>query len=70
MAPEIPIDVWATRALELGVAIAGARQFTFDDRPIQSTRLGFTLHSEAELEEAARRMASALRSVRGKAKGR
>ena len=63
VARDVPLDAWASRALEQGVAFAGAQEFAFDGQPVRGMRLGFSRHSEAELEEAARRMAAALRGV-------
>ena len=60
--PEIDLDRWSTAGLEHGVAFVPGRRYAFDGRWVQATRLGFTPLDELELEEAARRMARALRA--------
>jgi DNA-binding transcriptional MocR family regulator len=42
------------------------RRYAFDGGQVQAMRLGFTPLDEKELDEAARRMAAALRGLRAK----
>ena len=56
----IDVDAWAARALAQGVAFQPGRQFAFDGGPVQGLRIGFANYPEPELEEVARRMATAL----------
>jgi len=58
--PQVDMDLWAQRALKLGVAIATGRQFDFQGRPKPNLRLGFSALNETELEEAVRRLTRAL----------
>jgi GntR family transcriptional regulator/MocR family aminotransferase len=60
VAPDIDVSAWATRALAKGVAVQPGQEFAFDGRARPYLRLGFAQLEEAELEEAVRRMASAL----------
>jgi GntR family transcriptional regulator/MocR family aminotransferase len=60
----LDVDAWATQSLEQGVAFQPGRQFAFEAGPVQGLRLGFANHDEAELEEVARRMAAALKTMR------
>ena len=57
----IDIDDWVPRALAHGVAFRAGRMYDFHGARQPYTRLGFTYHDEAELADAARRMAQALR---------
>jgi GntR family transcriptional regulator/MocR family aminotransferase len=59
----LDVDAWATQALEQGVAFQPGRQFAFEAGPVPGLRLGFANHDEAELEEVARRMAAALKTL-------
>jgi len=59
----LDVDAWAARALEQGVAFRPGRVFAFDGRPVPALRMGFANYPEAELEEAARRMRTALREL-------
>ncbi len=59
------VDRLAARALELGVAVQPGRQFAFDARPVAGLRVGFSNYPEPELEEVARRLGAALRSMSG-----
>jgi GntR family transcriptional regulator/MocR family aminotransferase len=63
-APGIDVDRWAERALGFGVAFNGGRMYDAAGAYQPCIRLGFTFLSEAELEEAARRMAAALAALR------
>jgi GntR family transcriptional regulator/MocR family aminotransferase len=56
----IDVDAWAQRARERGVDFRTGRSFAFDGRARPSLRLGFASLSEAELEEAVRRLVAAL----------
>jgi GntR family transcriptional regulator/MocR family aminotransferase len=60
----IDVDRWAERALDFGVAFNGGRMYDAEGAYQPCIRLGFTFLSEAELEEAARRMAAALAALR------
>jgi len=60
----LDVDAWAARALEQGVAFRPGRLFAFDGRPVPALRMGFANYPEAEMEEAARRMRTALRELR------
>jgi len=64
VAPDIDVDRWLECALPMKVAFASGLEFAFDRRPRPNVRLVFSRHTEAELEEAARRMAAALRASR------
>jgi GntR family transcriptional regulator / MocR family aminotransferase len=59
--PGIDLERWSKAGLEQGVAFVPGRRYAFDDGPVQAVRLGFAPLDESELEEAARRMALALR---------
>jgi GntR family transcriptional regulator/MocR family aminotransferase len=61
----VDVDRLAARALELGVAVQPGRQFAFDARPVPGLRVGFSNYPEPELEEVARRLGAALRSLGG-----
>jgi GntR family transcriptional regulator/MocR family aminotransferase len=63
-APGIDVDRWAEQALACGVAFRGGRMYDAEGAYQPCMRLGFTFHTEAELEEAARRMATALAALR------
>lgn len=55
-------EAWAERArARHGVAFVPGGRFAFDQRPRPNLRLGFARLTEAELAEAARRMAAALK---------
>lgn len=58
----IDVDAWALRALERGVAFRPAREFEFQRRALPFLRLGFTSLREGEIDEAALRLARALRA--------
>lgn len=58
------VCAWAERALAAGVRVAPARRFTFDGRPRPAFRLGYASLTEAEIDEAVRRLAGARASVR------
>jgi GntR family transcriptional regulator/MocR family aminotransferase len=62
--PSIDLERWSAAGLEHGVAFVPGSRYAFDDGPVQAVRLGFTPLDETELEEAARRMALALRECR------
>jgi len=55
----VDVDAWAREALSLGVVIRSGRMYDFDGGSQSYLRLGFTCHNERELQEAARRMATA-----------
>lgn len=57
----INVDAWASRARAAGVIVTPGRQFAFDGRPRPFLRLGYARLTEAELGEAARRLANACR---------
>jgi len=59
-APGIDLDAWSSRARACGVAFRPGRMYDFHGACQPATRLGFTFHDEAELAEAARRMAKGL----------
>ncbi|MFL5493873.1 MAG: PLP-dependent aminotransferase family protein [Gemmatimonadales bacterium] len=61
---DIDVDRWAERGLDFGVAFNGGRMYDAQGEYQPCIRLGFTFLTEAELEEAARRMAAALAAVR------
>jgi GntR family transcriptional regulator/MocR family aminotransferase len=58
--PPHAVEAWAARAAELGVVFRGARCYDFAGRAIPFARLAFTFLTEAELDEAVRRMACVL----------
>jgi GntR family transcriptional regulator / MocR family aminotransferase len=64
--PAIDLDRWSDLALEQGVAFVPGRRYAFDGGEVHAMRLGFTPLDERELDEAARRMAAALRGLRAK----
>jgi GntR family transcriptional regulator/MocR family aminotransferase len=55
---------WSRAAHDRGVVFQIGRQFAFDARPIPHVRLGFAGLDERGLQEAARRMATALADLR------
>ena len=64
VAPSIDTDAWALAGEKRRVIFRGAALFDFAGRSRPFVRLGFTYHNEAELREAAVRMAEALPTVR------
>jgi len=64
VAPEVDVDAWAREALRHGVAIRSGRMYDVDGGYQPHLRLGFSYHDEAELTEAARRLAVALKALR------
>jgi GntR family transcriptional regulator/MocR family aminotransferase len=56
----IDLPRWERAGDQLGVIFRGARIFDFFGKEQPFLRLGFTYHDEAELDEAAARMARAL----------
>ena len=63
VAPDVDLAAWGTRAGELGVSFRGGAVYDFKGQPRHNARLAFTYHDEAELAEAARRLARALPAV-------
>jgi GntR family transcriptional regulator/MocR family aminotransferase len=59
VADELDAEAWASAAAVEGVLVRGARMYDFYERPQNFFRLGFSFHDEAELDEAARRLARA-----------
>jgi len=66
VASDIDVDRWAERSLSLKVAFAPGREFAFDGKSWPNARLAFARLNEAELQEAVRRIASALPVRRAK----
>jgi len=60
----IDTATWAQAGAREGVVFNDARGCDFHERDTSHLRLGYSFHDEAELEEAARRMARALMRVR------
>jgi GntR family transcriptional regulator/MocR family aminotransferase len=56
----IDIDRWVRAGEALGVRFRGGGMFDYFGRALPYLRLGFTYHNEAELADAASRMARAL----------
>ena len=56
----IDVDAWVAEGERAGVRFASARSYDIEQRESQFMRLGFSYHDEAELDEAARRMARSL----------
>lgn len=61
---DIDIAAWARAGERQGVLFCGARVYSFDGSDEPYLRLGFSYHDEAELADAARRMARALKQIR------
>jgi GntR family transcriptional regulator/MocR family aminotransferase len=61
---DIDIARWERAGERQGVLFCGAQVYDFHDRAEPCLRLGFSYHDEAELADAARRMARALKQVR------
>ena len=61
--PAVDLDRWSERGVEHGVGFLPGRRYAFDGGPVHAVRLGFSPLDEQELEEAARRMAQALREL-------
>ncbi|MGZ6035587.1 MAG: aminotransferase class I/II-fold pyridoxal phosphate-dependent enzyme, partial [Myxococcaceae bacterium] len=61
--PGVDLDRWAELGVEHGVGFLPGRRYAFDGGPVHALRLGFTPLEEQELEEAASRMAAALRAM-------
>ncbi|HEU4537390.1 MAG TPA: PLP-dependent aminotransferase family protein [Polyangiaceae bacterium] len=59
-APGVDVDAWARRAHEAGVTFQPASHFALGPRPLDFARLGFAACDEAQLAEAARRLAQTL----------
>jgi GntR family transcriptional regulator/MocR family aminotransferase len=60
----IDVAEWARAGEREGVIFCDSRRYDLLQREQPYVRLGFTYHDEAELEEAARRMARALKRMR------
>jgi GntR family transcriptional regulator/MocR family aminotransferase len=60
----IGMSAWIEAGEREGVRFASARAYDFAQREEKFMRLGFSYHDEAELDEAARRMARALGKAR------
>lgn len=58
--PAVDLIEWSRRGEAAGVSFMPGGIFSVDGSPVSATRLGFSLHSEAELTEAVRRMRRAL----------
>jgi GntR family transcriptional regulator/MocR family aminotransferase len=58
--PDLDLAAWSARAEAAGVIFRGGRMYDFHKAAIPFARLGFTAHTEAELEEAVRIMAQVL----------
>lgn len=63
VAPEIDVEAWAARALELGVVFRPGRQMDFHGAAVQGLRIGFASAEEDELVEVARRLRKALQGL-------
>jgi GntR family transcriptional regulator/MocR family aminotransferase len=61
--PAVDLDRWSERGVEHGVGFLAGRRYAFDGGQVHAVRLGFTPLDEQELDEAARRMATALREM-------
>lgn len=61
--PAVDLDRWSERGVEHGVGFLPGRRYAFDGGQVHAVRLGFTPLDEQELDEAARRMATALREM-------
>src|SRR5262249_3348255 len=57
-APGVDVDAWVERALGAGVAFQSGRRFRFGGEADDHARIGFAACEEAELVEAARRLAA------------
>lgn len=66
VAPDIDLEAWQRRSLSRGAYFLIGRQFAIDGAPVQSVRLGFALHDEAESATALRRLADALPVAAGR----
>lgn len=64
VADGIDVGAWERAGEKLDVLFRGAGIFDFFGREQSFLRLGFTYHNEAELSEAASRMAIALKQLR------
>lgn len=62
VAPEIDLLSWEQQGLEAGVIFQTGRRFSFGE-VLHCVRLGYGLRTEAEIGEAVRRMARALKTV-------
>ncbi len=60
----IQVERWKQRAAEQGVAMATGRDFDREGRALPFVRLAFARYTEAEMAEAVRRLAKALRATR------
>ncbi len=60
----IDVSAWATAGQREGVLFKDARTYDFFNREQPYMRLGFSYHDETELNEAALRMAQALKHIR------
>ena len=61
VADGIQVERWKQRAAEQGVALATGRDFDREGRTLPYVRLAFARYTEAEMAEAVRRLAKALR---------
>jgi GntR family transcriptional regulator/MocR family aminotransferase len=64
VAEHVHVERWKQRAAEQGVALATGRDFDHDGRALPYVRLAFARYTEAEMAEAVRRLAKALRAAR------
>jgi len=60
----IHVERWKQRAAEQGVALATGRDFDREGRALPYVRLAFARYTEAEMAEAVRRLAKALKAAR------
>jgi GntR family transcriptional regulator/MocR family aminotransferase len=58
--PSIDVEAWAIRAERKGVLFYSGHHFDFQGQALPNLRLGFSTLNEDELQEAVRRMQSAL----------
>jgi GntR family transcriptional regulator/MocR family aminotransferase len=63
-ADHVNVERWKQRAAEQGVALATGRDFDREGRALPFVRLAFARYTEAEMAEAVRRLAKALRASR------
>ena len=64
VAADVSADAWAAAGRARGVVCQEGRRFAFHGRRVPYLRLGFACLGEAELDEAARRLALALPEAR------
>jgi GntR family transcriptional regulator/MocR family aminotransferase len=63
VAPTVDVGGWCRASAEQQVLVESGDRFSFDDQPLPFIRVGFVSYREAELADAVRRLANALKTA-------